>query len=405
MPNYDIGIIGAGIAGTFAALRIAEKYDAKVILIDVGRPPGKRRRQIEGFLGCFPTGDGKIYPDDTEKVKNIVDGRKLIHAYNWVFEHLSAVNPMKLIHTPKVSTAAKKRIKQSGFDLQYNNYYQWKPESVHKLSRHISDILDNVSNNSENLTYSFDNEVFSIRKNNGCFVIETEEQTIKCKKIVICVGRSGWRWVTNLYDDLGLISNDDHARYGVRLELPANYLKDFNGSHCMLTKDNLEIGPLCWNGTIIPEDHSDLVISAFRSNEDRWRSDKVFCSLWNKKFFKDEGSVQTDRIGKLAFLLFNDRISRERIKTFTAGNSLLNLMPEFNWLGDALTELNNVMPKLCEKGFFHVPDISPMAAQVRLGTNLESEIDGMFVAGESAGIKGIAAAAIMGTVAADSACK
>ena len=80
-------------------------------------------------------------------------------------------------------------------------------------------------------------------------------------------------------------------------------------------------------------------------------------------------------------------------------------MPEFNWLGDALTELNNVMPKLCEKGFFHVPDISPMAAQVRLGTNLESEIDGMFVAGESAGIKGIAAAAIMGTVAADSACK
>ena len=211
--------------------------------------------------------------------------------------------------------------------------------------------------------------------------------------------------VDTLYDDLGIISSDDHTKYGVRVEISAQHLKEFNGSHCFLTKDNLELGPFCWNGTVIPEDHSDLVISAFRSNEDRWKTDKVSFSLLGKRFFKDEGSVQADRIGKLSFLLFNDRVSREKIKTFITGNSLLNLVPEYSWLGDTMTELDEVIPKLCDRGYFHVPNISPMAAQIRLGTNLESEIDGMFVAGESAGFCGIMAAAITGTVCADSICR
>ncbi len=401
MPNYDVGIIGAGIAGTFAALRIAERYDASTILFDVGRPPGKRRRQIEGFLGCFPTGDGKIYPNDLEKVKNVVDGRKATPAYKWVHSYLEQVNPMRLIKVPKISATARKRIRQSNFEIHYNNYYQWKPESVHKLSRIVSEKMED----SGTIDYSFDNEVFSIRKKGDTFIVDTSNGVILCKRLVLCVGRSGWRWVTNLYDDLGIISSDDHARYGVRLEISAQHMREFNGSHCLLLRDNLEVGPFCWNGTIIPEDHSDLVISAFRSNEDRWKSDKVSFSLLGKKFFKDQGSVQADRIGKLSFLLFNDRVSREKVKAFMSGNSLLNLVPEFSWLNETMTELNEIIPKLCEKGYFHVPNISPMAAQIRIGTNLESEIDGMFVAGESAGIKGIAAAAIMGTIAADSACK
>jgi uncharacterized FAD-dependent dehydrogenase len=401
MPNYDVGIIGAGIAGTFAALRIAERHNASTILFDIGRPPGKRRRQIEGFLGCFPTGDGKIYPGDLEKVKNIVDGRKATPAYKWVHEYLKEVNPMRLIKTPKVSMAARRRIRTAEFDLQYHNYYQWKPESVHKLSRVISEIMEE----SGNIKYSFDNEVFTLRKNKGVFEISTAKGTILCKKVILCVGRSGWRWVTNLYDDLGIISSDDHAKYGVRIEIGAQYLKDFNGSHCELTKGNLELGPLCWNGTVIPEDHSDLVISAFRSNEDRWKTEKVSFSLLSKRFFKDDGSVQADRIGKLSFLLFNDRVSREKIKTFMSGHSLLNLVPEFGWLRETMAGLNEIVPKICDKGYFHVPNISPMAAQIRLGTNLESEIEGMYVSGESAGVSGIASAAIMGTICADSACK
>ncbi len=86
-------------------------------------------------------------------------------------------------------------------------------------------------------------------------------------------------------------------------------------------------------------------------------------------------------------------------------NSSLSLLPEYTWLGEALEDLDEIVPHLLSKGSFHVPNILPVAAQIRLGTNLESEVDGMFVAGESAGIKGIMAAAIMGTITAESVTK
>ena len=403
MVCYDVGIIGAGVAGSFAALRIAERHPrASAVLIDVGRPPGKRRRQIEGWLGCFPTGDGKIYQDDLDKVKNIVDGRKATPAFKWVMEQFAEVNPMKLIKAPRVSAAARKRIKNSQLEIQYNNYYQWKPESVHKLSRYMAEYIEDVGN----VTFSFDNEVYSVSKTDqNTFRIVTAGGLIYCKKLVLCVGRSGWRWVTNLYDDLGIISSDDYAHYGVRLEVGTSYLRNFNKSNITLYDENIEVGPFCWNGTIIQEDHSDLVISAFRSNEDRWRSDKVSFSLVKSMFFPDDGSVQADRIGKLSFVLFNDRVSKERVKMFMGKSSLLNQLPEFDWLTQELERLNEIVPNLCNKGYLHVPNIITMPAEINLGTNLESEIDGMFVAGESAGVFGIAAAATMGAICADSACR
>jgi uncharacterized FAD-dependent dehydrogenase len=122
-------------------------------------------------------------------------------------------------------------------------------------------------------------------------------------------------------------------------------------------------------------------------------------------YFPNAGSVQADRIGKLSFVLFNDRVSKERVKVFMSKNSLLNQLPEFDWLTSTLERLDNVMPNLCSKGYIHVPNIIPMPAEINLGTNLESEIDGMFVAGESAGVFGIAAAATMGAICADSACR
>ena len=47
----------------------------------------------------------------------------------------------------------------------------------------------------------------------------------------------------------------------------------------------------------------------------------------------------------------------------------------------------------------------PMAPSINIGDNLETEIDGMFVVGESAGVHGILAAATMGILAADNICK
>lgn len=402
MNKYDIGIIGAGVAGAFAALRISQHNPtAKTIIFDFGRPPGKRRRQLEGWFGCFPAGDGKIYPNDLESVLTLVDGRKARHANKWVFDTFAQANPMKLIKDTLPNSSVQKRIQNANFTIKQNDHYQWKPESIHQLSKIISEEIENVGNTE----FSFDNEVHSISKKKGLFHVITATGEYCCKKLILCVGRSGWRWATKQYKDLDLCSGDDYATFGVRLELSANYLKDFNKSHLTMTRPDLEIGPFSWFGTIIPEDHADLVISSFRSNEDRWKSDKVSFSLLSPRLFKNEGCYQADRLGKLAFLLFNDRVSKEKIKVLFKNESQLCYLPEYSWLKGVLEELDTIIPNLLSRGYLHVPNISPLAASIKLASSLESEMEGLFVAGESAGIKGIAAAAITGCVAADSACK
>jgi uncharacterized FAD-dependent dehydrogenase len=395
---FDVGIIGAGIAGVFASLRIADKYsDNRVLLIDLGKGVAKRRRQLEAWFGCFPTGDGKIYQNDYKKVSEIVDGRTVKGAKNYFNSWLYQINDNKIIKDLGPSSATLKTLEENEWDVQLNDYVQWKPEDIHGLSKIIVNKIESVGN----ITFSFDNEVFSFIKEKRHFAITTEEGEFLCKKIIMCVGRSGWRWATKVYKDFGITLNDDLANFGVRVELPCQYMKEFNKSHCTLTKGDITVGPLSWNGTVIPEDHADLAISAFRSNEERWKSDKVSFNLIGSKYFKDDGCNQTDRLAKLAFLLSNDRIGKERVKSFLRGNSQLSLLPEYSWLNEAIEDLTNIMPNILTKGYFHMPAIIPMASTINLTPKLESDVDGLFIAGESANIRGIGASAMSGIIAAD----
>lgn len=401
--KYDVAILGAGVAGSIAAFRAAEMHKkAKVILCELGHGIAKRRRFLEGYLGCLPSSDGKLYPNDILQILELVDGRRAKPAHTWVMKQLESITKSKLIKDKLPNVAIQKKIAAHGFEITLNDHIQWIPDSIHALSRHISESMDSAGN----ITMSFDNEITKITKLKKGFNLTTPEGDIFAKKIILCMGRSGWRWVNEFYKELGLTISDDTASYGIFLECTANNLKDFNKSHCKLVRDDLEIGPFNWNGSIILEDHADLVIPAFRSNEDRWKTDKVMFSLIGKrKVNEDRGILETDRLAKLAFLLFNDRVAKEKIKTIMKGDSPLLQLPEYHWLPGILEELNDMIPNLILRGNYHAPNINPYASKIRLDTNLESEVENMYVAGESAGIKGILGAAVSGVIAIDSALK
>lgn len=402
MKNYDIGIIGAGVAGAFSALRLAEHHKkSKIILFELGRPPQKRRRFLEGWFGCFPTGDGKIYTNDLGKILDIVDGRRAKPLSKWFYKKLEEINPAKPIKTKLPDAGLIKKITDAGFEIEKLNYAQWCPDSIHQLSKIVAERLED----SGNIDFSFDNEVYNFYKKNKGFILSTSEGDFKCKKIILCAGRTGWRWVNKLYRDLGILVRDDIAKYGITIEIPGQYMKNFNKSHCILRREDLEIGPFSWNGSIIQEDHANLTIAAFRSNENRWKTDKVFFPLIGKKHFPDEGCKQTDRLSRLAFLLFGDRVGREKIKYIMKCDSQLNLIPEYQWLKNTLEEINEIIPALISRGYYHCPSIETNLSEIRVGTNLSTEINGLYVAGESAGFVGLAAAGISGAIAAESAVK
>lgn len=402
MNTYDVGIIGAGVAGAFAVMKIAKDHkNAKTILFDLGRPPMKRRRQLEGWLGCLPNSDGKLYLSDLNKVADLVGNRKSGSANTWFTKVISNVGNFKTVKDKSPISSMDKKLKKVGYDIQLNDYIQLYPKDIHSLSKFMSESLENC----KNLTFNFDNEVKHVQKQKNVFVVSTEENSYKCKKLIIAVGRSGWRWAKELYTNFGIIDNNDVARFGVRIELNAPVMKDFNKSNCTLIKNDIEIGPFSWYGTVIPEDHLDMAISAFRSNENRWKSDKVSFSLIGKRPFPNEGFEQTDRIGKLMFVLSNDRIIKEKVAHIITGKAKVNMIKEYNWIKDSIIELSEAIPEVINKAYYHIPTISPLAPSINIGSNLETEIEGMFVAGESAGVHGILSAATMGIIAADFACK
>lgn len=399
---YDVAIVGAGVAGAFASLRIAEKYkNTNTILIDLGRPPGKRRRFLEGWFGAFPTGDGKIYPSDADNVLQISDGRKVKSINKWVSNYFKDAGDFTIIKTKRPNQNILKKINSHNFGIQFLDFIQWKPNSIHQLSRNISNYIEDV----DNITYNFDNEVFSIEKNNEDFIIFTNNGEIICKKIILCVGRSGWRWSNTLFRDLDILQSDNTAKFGVTIEIAAQYVKNFNKSHCILSRDNLLIGPLSWNGSVIQEDHVNLTTAAFRSNEARWKTDKLFFSLIGYHDFPGEGCKQTDRIAQLSFLLAGERVGREKVRSIIRKSSQISMIPEYNWLIPAIEELDEIIPNIINRGFFHYPDILPLTSRINIKNNLETDIDGLFVAGENTGVKGILSAALTGGIAADNVVK
>lgn len=393
---YDLAIIGAGVAGCFAAQRLEENYNLKILLLDLGRPFAKRRRQIEGAMGCLPSGDGKWYCSQMSQFDHL-DGRKINSAKKWLDKKFDECGGTKVIKDTLPLTALRNRVSKLGFEIKNNDYIQWKPENVHKLSKIFSDTFEN----SQNIKMQFDTEVFKILKKKNQFVIHSEAQDFFCKKILFCPGRSGWRWANDFYKELGMAVQDDYANYGVKFEIAGQYAKELQKTNCSFHKEDVEIGPFLWNGTVIPEDHADMVISSFRSNEERWKSEKVTFSYIKKFKFENEGVNQTERVAKLTYLLFNDRVSREKNKIFLKGNSQLNLLPEYNWLGKAIEEVGFILPEFVSKGAYHIPEILPLPGKIELDGNHMSEVSNLFIAGESAGYRGLMGAAISGILAAE----
>jgi hypothetical protein len=397
---FDVAILGLGVAGVLATYALAEK-NAKVLGIELGRPPAKRRSQMCGFLGLLPFSDGKFYTTDTKRIAELTSDKKAKKAYEEVAAIFKNVMDFNLVKDRQPQTAADKRIKKQGFKLQLNNYIQLYPKDIHALSRLIAEKLENRSN----ITLSFDNEILALSKVRGQFLITTQEGEFKAKKVVMAVGRSGWRWAQQVFNQFGLIQDNQYARFGIRIEMPATAMKDFNKSNCTLLKEGLEVGPLSWNGTIVPEDHYDMAISAFRSNETRWKTDKVSFSYIRSVPTDNQGFEQTDRIGKLTFILANDRITKERVSSILNKRSKLSILPDYDWLAPDMEEFSQVVPDLVSKGYFHVPTLLPLPASIDLTSGLRTQIEDLYVVGENTGVVGLLAAAETGLIVADSVSK
>ena len=289
------------------------------------------------------------------------------------------------------------KISENSFSFIPHTYQQWFPDQIHALTRSFVEKIEN------HVDLKFDTEVFSILKKDNVFRVLTSDGEFSCKNVLLCTGRSGWRWIQNLYKDFDILSDkkNNYSTYGFRIEVPSSIMSDFNESHCSLKNKGLKIGPLNWHGTVIQEDHVNMTIAAFRSNEKRWETEKVSFSVYGKIKNPGNGWQESARLAEISYVLAEQRVGKEKIKQFLKGSSQNSYISEYDWIKDEIAVLDEIIPGLIEKGSFHVPDIEINSPTVEISTNFQTDLKGLFVAGENCGLKGIGAAAFSGVLASE----
>ena len=66
---------------------------------------------------------------------------------------------------------------------------------------------------SNNIDLFFDTEVFNVEKKNDLFRIDSENGEILSKKILLCSGRSGWRFANKIFNDFGIIKENNFSYF------------------------------------------------------------------------------------------------------------------------------------------------------------------------------------------------
>lgn len=392
METYDLIIIGAGVAGAFATYKVTtENPNLKVAVIDIGRPPLKRRRQLEGWFGCLPNSDGKFYNTDYNNVANLVGNEVADKSNKYLNEIFSSTFEYKKTRVKKPTKDFYKKVNQLGYSVKEHGYFQIYPKDVHSISKKMNKYIEDHMN----LHYYFDQEVLSIDKVNSNFIIKTDLAEIEGNKILLSVGRSGWRFAQQIYSKFGIITDNSIANYGVKCEIGEGSCTEFNKSVCDLKKDSVNIGKFLWGGSVIQEDHIDLSISSFRSNEQRWKSEKVSFDII-KTVNNKNGLEESERLSKLVFLLANDRVLKEKASLFLEDKSKISILKEFSWLKEVFLDLNKIINDFTDKANVYYPTMITTPCKINIKQNLETDVDGMYVAGECSGNQGLLYSALTG---------
>ena len=71
-----------------------------------------------------------------------------------------------------------------------------------------------------------------------------------------------------------------------------------------------------------------------------------------------DGSKERDvkRVVQIVNVLGNDRLIRERVKTFVDGRSMLSMIPELEILKEAFRDLEKIMPGFVNSGWYYAPE-------------------------------------------------
>ncbi|MDO5674700.1 MAG: FAD-dependent oxidoreductase [bacterium] len=436
--NYDVIIVGGGPAGLFAAYYLCEHTRLKVLLIEKGKAPQARKCPIEkrGCIHCKPCNilcgvggaglfsDGKLNfihklgKTDLTQFLSETEAARLIEETEAIYTRFGMdgqIYPTDM----ETAQAIRKQARKHGIDLLL---IRQKHLGSDNLPNHIAAMAAYISQKGVTLQTSETVEWVSTESGRISGVV-TNKGRYHAPFVILAPGRVGAEWVAGVARGLGIPLSQRGIEVGVRVELHNEIMQDI----CSIIYDPTffirtsryddQTRTFCTNfgGYVALENYQDFVCVNGHARMDSKSGNSNFAFL-SKVVLTDpveDNQAYGESIGKLATLIgggkpilqrFGDlrrgrRSTWNRIKNGYLVPTLTNVtcgdiamaLPEriLTNLVEGLEQLNLVLPGVTnDETLLYAPEIKFFATQVETSAQLETAVQGLFVAGDGPGVAG-----------------
>jgi uncharacterized protein len=433
MESYNVLIIGSGPAGLFAALELERLGIERIAIIDRHPYPAG------GLLN-----DGKLNFDyrigiDLDELRIDRPGAEsLMKEIREVFIHLTGCRQVTFLDKSEKIEALASIAEEHGAQFIAPEQWHWGTDNGKA-------IVDSLRNYLKRTDFLLGTTVNAISHENGdayhVFCTRLRKKVPYAAKVVLAApGRSGAYWFRDVATKLGVNHNFGPIDVGIRVELNRKFYDDvtnivYDPKFIFRTSRHCDkVRTFCTNpgGRVRPEDYYQFKLVNGDALSGRKTANTNF-ALINTISLTEPFSDTTEfghMIAKQFFLLGGGRPIVQRVgdfregrrssaSTFNSKNRHFNLCkatygatPGDITLGlparivdnlwESLKKIDKIVPGILHPStLLYAPEIKFFDTHFMTDRNLETNIKGIFVAGDGAGkSRGIVGAGISGIIAA-----
>jgi len=436
-PEYDVIIVGAGPAGMFAARELAD-HKLNVLIIDMGSDVKDRHCSLEPEMKCthcIPcdimcgVGGAGTYSDGTLNLRPDIGGDlsaftndeneawKLVEEVDEIFLGYGATTEISMPDQQEVEMLQRRAASVGAKFIEIRQRHIGSDDAKEVISRFKHDL--DIKGIRFMLRTRVDNLII---RDSTCKGVTLEDGThITSKNVLLCPGRVGCEWVSQLVTEHTIKAGFSGVDIGVRVEVPAIIMDPVTSInhdpkfHIRTSRYDDFVRTFCTNehGFVVKENYQGFIATNGHSMHTMSSDNTNFAFLVHVelthpmentiKYAKSVAKLATTIGGgkpvlqRMGDLRRGRRSTEARIAKNNVRNTLKDITPGDISMAlphrivmdiiEGLDTLNMIIPGVnSDSTLLYAPEVKLYAMEVSVDNNMQTSVKGLFAAGDGTGL-------------------